>query len=131
MARKQKAKKIRNSEVVFVYLMWTWASPGRVKIGISNSPTKRAAGIRERLEIKERIFVVFALPLAYAYFVEQSMHSMFRFAWRPWRGDGKTEWFNVLILPAAMATILIVFLLQAMTAIVLIILLFNLIIPAQ
>jgi len=81
-----------------IYLVYTTAKRGRVKIGITGWLWLRSEQIDESIKgSKERPFF-WGYTLASEFLEKKVLHSRFRKRRKPWKGSGRTEWFDLGIL---------------------------------
>lgn len=89
-----------------VYIMLTPGQWDRFKVGISSMPNLRAGQVSKSNRKKAGTKPVFALPVFWAYPVEQFLHLLLKPFHAPEKqGDGRTEWFSVFGLGVACAVL--------------------------
>ena len=93
------------SAIQWLYVLGNFPILWRVKVGITGKLSNRRKNISDTTP--GYVFTIFALPIPFAWQIEQSMHRVFRRLNAPFsrNASGHSEWFNVLIAPFAIAVI--------------------------
>lgn len=84
-------------DIRYLYALYSHQYPLRVKIGISDSPLRRAREVKSELQAYKgnvRVYVALAMPLLMARTQESTLHRKLAFLAAPMPShSGKTEWF--------------------------------------